>query len=200
MPNAPDEPTASAVATAEQPPYLPYPWLRPPAKVVVKADLLPAISILFLVPGLGGPAVGWLWSRLAPPQRMTFVEGGPVPLPVESYHRFDDLAVFALLCLGFGVVTGVGTWFLRERRGPVIMIAVVLGSAVAAWLATKSGTGWAGSHYPPPTGTPKIGEFFDKAPILESQWAIVTWPLTAALAYGALAAWNGRDDLGRRLS
>ncbi len=198
MPNASDEPTASAVATADEPPPPPYPWLRPPAKVVVKADLLPAIAALGLIPMLG-MAVGWLWVRLAPPQRMTFVEGGPVPLPVESYHRFDDLAVFSVLCLGIGVVTGVGAWFLRERRGPVMMIAVVLGSAIGAWLAIKSGVGWAEGRYPVPT-SPKLGDIFDKAPRLESQWAIVTWPLTAALAYGALAAWNGRDDLGRRLS
>lgn len=200
VPNASEEPTASALATAEQQQPLdpPYPWLRQPARVVVKADLLPALTVLGLVPLLG-MGVGWLWARLAPPQRMTFVEGGPVPLPVESYHRFDDLAVFSLLCMGIGVVTGVGAWFLRERRGPVIMIAVVIGSAIGAWLAIKVGVGWAEGRYPVPTN-PKLGDSFDKAPRLESQWPIVTWPLIAALAYGALAAWNGRDDLGRRLS
>lgn len=197
MPNASEEPTASAVATAEEPPLL-YAWLRPPAKVVIKADLLPALTLLGLIPLLG-MGVGWLWVRLAPPQRMTFVDSGPVTLPVESYHRFDDLAVYSVLCLGIGVVTGVGAWFLRERRGPVIMIAVVLGSAIGAWLAIKVGVAWAEGRYPIP-GTPRIGEVFDKAPRIESQWAILTWPLTAALAYGALAAWNGRDDLGRRLS
>jgi len=199
VPNASDEPTASAVATAQEPPPpLPYPWLRPPAKVVIKADLLPAVILLGLIPLLG-MGVGWLWSRLAPPQRMTFVDGGAVPLPVESYHRFDDLAVYTVLCMGIGVVTGVGAWFLRERRGPVIMIAVVLGSAIGAWLAIKTGVGMADGRYPVPAA-PKLGDLFDKAPRLESQWAILTWPLTAALAYGGLAAWNGRDDLGRRLS
>ena len=186
------------VATAQQSPAPQYPWLRPPAKVVIKPDLLPAISLLFLI-GTAGLAVGWLWSRLAPPQRETVVDGGTVPLPVESYHRFDDLAVFTVLCLGFGVVTGVGAWFLRERRGPVIIVAIVLGSVVAAWLAIKVGVGWAEGRYPAPT-TSKIGDNFDKAPRIESYWAILCWPLTAALAYGALAAWNGRDDLGRRLS
>jgi hypothetical protein len=198
VPNASDEPTASAVATAQEPPPPAYPWLRPPAKVVVKPDLLPAVSLLFLV-ATAGMGIGWLWSRLAPPQRMTFVDGGTVPLPVESYHRFDDLAVFTVLCLGIGVVTGVGAWFLRERRGPVIMIAVVLGSAIGAWLAIKVGVGWAEGRFPVP-GTPKLGDVFAQAPRIESQWAILCWPLTAALAYGALAAWNGRDDLGRRLS
>jgi MFS superfamily sulfate permease-like transporter len=195
VPTASDEPTATA--TVDEPPQFPYPWLRQPAKVVVKADLLPALSLLGLIPLLG-MGIAWLWARLAPPQRMTFVDGGPVPLPVESYHRFDDLAVFAVLCLGVGVVTGVGAWFLRERRGPVIMIAVVLGSVIGAWLAIKTGVSWAEGRYPVP-GSPKLGDIFDKAPRLESQWAILTWPLTTALAYGALAAWNGRDDLGRRL-
>jgi Protein of unknown function (DUF2567) len=201
VPNAPEEPTAAdtAVATAEQPhPYpTPYPWYRPPAKVVIKADLLPALSVLFAIPLLG-MGVGWLWSVLAPPQRMLMRSDGPVPLPTESYHRFDDLAVFLLLCLGAGVATGLGVWFLRERRGPVIMLAAVLGSVGAAWLAMTFGRGQADGRYTV-SGTPNVGDIVEKAPMLESAWAIVAWPLTTAMVYGILAAWNGLDDLGRRL-
>ncbi|HEV2781333.1 MAG TPA: DUF2567 domain-containing protein [Actinophytocola sp.] len=199
MPNASDEPTgsASAVATAEQPPPWPYPLHRPLAKVVVKADLLPAVSVLFAIPLLG-MAVGWLWSRLAPPQRMRVLADRPVPLPVESYHRFDDLALFTLLCLGAGLVTGLGVWMLRGRRGPVIMLAAVLGSAGAAWLAKQVGVGWAGGRYTV-SGAPKVGDIVLAAPMLESAWAIIAWPLTTALIYGILAAWNGMDDLSRRL-
>jgi hypothetical protein len=195
--NAAEEPAASVVTEAMYPPY-PYVWHRPPAKVVIKPDLLPAASVLSLV-SLVGLGIGWLWSRLAPPQRLLVLEDRQVPLPVESYHRFGDLAVFTVLCLGAGVATGIGVWFLRERRGPVIMIAAVLGSAVGGWLALKVGIAWAEGRYPV-TGTPKVGDLVDKAPMLESGWGILAWPMMTALLYGVLSAWSGKDDLGRRLS
>jgi len=190
---------AGAPPPAQLPGYPPvwYPWYRPRAKVVVKADLLPAVSVLSLV-SLLGMGVGWIWARIAPPQRVRVLGEGTVPLPVESYHRFDDLALFVLLCFGAGLFTGVGVWFLRERRGPVILVAAVVGAVVGAWLAMRVGVSWAEGRFTV-AGTPNVGDVVAKAPQLESSWGIVAWPLTTALAYGVLAAWNGRDDLGRRL-
>jgi hypothetical protein len=193
-----EEPPASPVATAEEQPQWAYAWQPPRPKVVIKPDLLPAVSILSTV-SLLGMVVGWIWSRLAPPQRIQVLADRQVPLPVESYHRFDDLALFVLLCLGAGLFTGLGVWLLRERRGPVIMVAAVLGSLVAAWLAMRVGVSWAEGRFTV-EGAPKVGDVVSKAPQLESGWAIVAWPLTTALAYGIFSAWNGMDDLGRRLS
>lgn len=165
--------------------------------VVVKRDLLPAVSVLSTV-ALSGLVVGWLWSVLAPPQRVILVDGQQIPLLDESYHRFDDLILFVLLGLGMGLVVGGVVWCLRERRGPVIMIAAVLGSALGAWLAMKVGVSWAGGHYALP-GAPANHAVFDQPPILESSWVILAQPLATALAYGTMTAWNGMDDLGRRL-
>jgi hypothetical protein len=198
VPTVPAHPGSNGAA-----PPADYPeWLarqRPHPKVVIKADLLPAVSVLAFV-SLLGMGVGWIWSRLAPPQRAWILpDGGRAPLPVESYHRADDLVLFTLLCLAAGVFTGVGIWLLRQRRGPVIMIASVLGSAVAGWLAMQVGVSWAVGRFPV-TGTPNVGDVVSEAPRLESVWGILAWPLATALAYGVLAAWNGMDDLGRRLS
>jgi hypothetical protein len=166
-------------------------------RVVVKRDLLPAVSVASTV-ALTGLLVGWLWSILAPAQRVILVDGQQLPLLDESYHRFDDLILFVLIGLGMGLVVGGVVWMLRERRGPVIMIAAVLGSALAAWLAMKVGVSWAGSHYAL-SGTPANRSVFEQAPVLESTWVILAQPLATALAYGTLTAWNGMDDLGRRL-
>lgn len=178
-----------------------YPYVLPPVqkpKVSIKADLLPAISTLFSLTLLGFP-LAWLWSMLAPGQlKVINARGVPVPLTAESYHRFDSLAVFLLLGLGAGLVVGVGVWFLRERRGPVIMIAAVLGSMGAAYMATLTSKMFTGWIYDVPSAT-KVGDVVTVAPTLESLWVIVAQPLATALVYGVLAAWNGMDDLGRRL-
>jgi hypothetical protein len=167
-------------------------------RVLVKADLLPALSVLSLT-GLLGVPLGWVWSRLAPPERMqAFGDGQFVPLQLESWHRFDDLAIYSLLGLAFGVVAGTAVWSLRERRGPVIMIAAVLGGLLAAWLGMTVGVTFANSLYSLP-GAPKVGDVIGQAPRLESAAVLVAQPLATALVYGLLAGWNGQDDLGRGL-
>lgn len=167
-------------------------------KVVVKADLLPAVTVLSMVSLIGIP-FGWLWSRLAPPQRVLVVESGRVPLDLESWHRFDDLVIFALLGFAAGAFIGALVWLLRERRGPVVMLAAVLGSVLAGWMAMLMGGAFTGGLYEV-TAPPAIGDIILEAPRLESPWALLAQPLATALVYGFLAAWNGYDDLGRRLA
>ena len=177
--------------------YWPWPVQEVP-RVVIKRDLLPAVSVVSTV-ALLGMAVGWLWSRLAPEQLSAVVEGGKyVPLRSESYHRFEDMVLFLLLSLAAGLITGIAVWMLRERRGPVMLLAATGGSALAAWLATQVGVAWAEARYTI-TDTPQLGDVIALAPRLESPWVILAWPLATALAYVIAAAWNGEMDLGRRL-
>nr|WP_232376246.1 DUF2567 domain-containing protein [Amycolatopsis aidingensis] len=171
---------------------------REPPKVKVKADLLPGIMVLSMV-GLLGIPLGWIWSRLAPPQRERVVSSDRrIPLQLESWHRFDDLVLYALLGLAAGIVTGVVVWLLRERRGPVMLLAAVAGSVLAGWLGTRMGPSFAQGLYTV-TEAPQIGDVVEQAPVLESVWVLLAQPMAVALVYGLLAAWNGQDDLGRRL-
>ncbi|WP_317494352.1 DUF2567 domain-containing protein [Haloechinothrix sp. LS1_15] len=181
-------------------PYLPVPVppQRERSKVVIKADLLPAVSVLSMV-GLIGIPLGWLWAQLAPPQRSQVLpDGSLVPTELESWHQFDALVIFALFGLGAGIVIGVLVWLLRERRGPVIMIAAVAGSLLAAWLASLMGEAFVGGMYEI-TEPPEVGDVVTEAPQLDTPWVLVAQPFATALTYGLLAAWNGTDDLGRRL-
>ena len=190
--------TSGAVPPTQYPYYYPAAWEPPHPRVVIRKDLLPALSVLSAV-SVFGLALGWLWSRLAPPQRMVITQDGtPVPLTAESYHRFDALGLFVLLGLAAGFVTGVAVWYLRERRGPVIMLAATAGSAIGGWLAMQVGTSWAEGRYPVGSNL-EVLDVVVKAPQLESGWGLLAWPLTTALLYGVLAAWNSMDDLGRRL-
>ncbi|EHR60169.1 DUF2567 domain-containing protein [Saccharomonospora cyanea] len=168
-------------------------------RVVLRADLLPAFSAASLISLVGLP-LGWIWAQLAPAQRMRVVtrDHQLVPLTAESWHRFDDLAIFLLLGLVAGLLVGVVVWLLRARRGPVMLVGAVLGSLLGAWLAMRMGLAFAEARFALPS-TLRLGQVVERAPVLESGWVLLAQPLTTAFAYGTLAAWNARDDLGRRL-
>ncbi|SFD78418.1 Protein of unknown function [Actinopolyspora alba] len=178
------------------------PWrqlrTRPPRPgVVFGADLLPALSVLSLVTLLGFP-LGWIWAHLAPPRESTMTRQGElVPVLVESYHRFDGLAVFLLLSSACGVLVAAAAWQLRGRRGPVLLVAMVLGSLLSAWLGMRLGTSFAAGMYPVPD-TLRPGDLVAVAPRLDTLVGLLGQPLTVALTYGLVASWNGLDDLGRR--
>jgi multisubunit Na+/H+ antiporter MnhC subunit len=169
--------------------------MQAPSRVVVRVDVVPAVTV-FVVVALTGVPLGYLWSRLAPPRQSTVANGTPVPLLATIYHSFDPVAVFLLIGLGAGLLVGVALWMLlRRRRGPWIVLMGVLGSLVAAWLAIRLGGGFAAATYPIPhvlrTGMPVA-----VPPRVDTLWAVVAQPLGVALAYGLAATWNGLDDLG----
>lgn len=190
---------------AHRPSAVADPWsvptlIRPHRpKVVVKADLLPSVSMLGTVAVLGVP-LAFLWSRIAPPERMRVIatDGTLAPLELESWHRFDDLAIFGFLMLGLGLLTGIVAWLFRERRGPVVFVAAVAGAVLAGWLAMQMGTGLATSLYSI-TAAPALGSVIEVAPRLDTGWVLLVAPFGVSTVYGLLTAWNGRDDLGRRL-
>ncbi|MGH3888452.1 MAG: DUF2567 domain-containing protein [Pseudonocardiaceae bacterium] len=166
--------------------------------VLVRADLVAALVVWCAV-AVSGLPLGWLWSRLAPPEfvvpsaRATG-SGGVLPIVGQSEHRFDDMAVFLLLGLAAGVLTGAALWLLRQRRGPVVLVVAMLGSLAAAWLAMRIGLALAAARYPE---LASIGVAFPRAPVLESGWVVIAQPFAATVAYCVTTAWNGTDDLGR---
>ncbi len=163
--------------------------------VVIRADLRPGLAVLGVVTVLGLP-LGWLWSVLAPSAVARRGPGGvTMSLLSQSEHRFDALALFVLLGLAAGVLTGAAAWLLRGRRGPVVLLAATAGALAAACLARYTGqlltTGYE-------FGTDASGELVALAASVESWWAVVAQPLGVALAYGSAVSWNGHDDLGRQ--
>ncbi len=164
--------------------------------VVFRADLAPALAVLCLVAVLGLP-LGALWSWLAPPEfvarsPLAPTPGGVLPFVGQSEHRFDDMATFVLFGLAAGMLIGAALWLFRRWRGPVVLVAAVLGSLVGAWLAMRVGLWLAAAHYPNRAGT---GAPFPQAPVLESAWVIVTQPFGVAVTYCLATAWNGAEDL-----
>jgi hypothetical protein len=170
----------------------------PPSRrrAIVRADLLPALGVLGVVAVLGLP-LGALWSWLAPPEFVVrspraATPGGVLPFVGQTEHRFDDMAIFVLLGLAAGVLTGAALWQLRRRRGPLVVVAAVLGSLAAGWLALRAGLWLGQAHYPDLAGT---GAPFPQPPVLESDWVIVGQPFGVAVTYCITTAWNRSDDL-----
>lgn len=164
----------------------------------LRADLLPALGVLVTVAVLGVP-LGWVWSRLAPAEVVRVVDGrgGAATLLQQSEHRFDALAVFVLLGLAAGVLTGVAVWLLRQQRGPVVLLATVVGALLASWLAMRTGQALAAAEMGGALTAAAPGEFAPRPPVIESAWVVLAQPLGVALAYSTGASWHGSDDLGR---
>ncbi|WP_370943177.1 DUF2567 domain-containing protein [Amycolatopsis sp. cg5] len=180
------------------------PWSVPPVyriplerpKVRVKADILPAISLAGTSTLLAFPLV-YLWSLLAPTQRFRVYEGGLAPLDLESWHRFDSLAIFGFLSIGAGVLIAAVAWLMRERRGPVMLVAAALGALGASAVGVLSKGMFLGKY--DIAKPPSVGDVIVAAPTLDTWWVIIAAPTAAVVVYGICAAWNGLDDLGRRL-
>jgi hypothetical protein len=178
-------------------PQTPEPRPHPGSRAVVRADLLPGLGVLGAVAVLGVP-LGWLWSRLVPPEFVVLSAraagpDGVLPFVGQSAHRFDGMATFVLLGLAAGVLTGAALWLLRPRRGPLVLVAAVLGSLIAGWLAMRVGLWLAAGRYPDLSGA---GMAFPRAPVLESAWVVIVQPFGAAVAYSLAVVWNNADDLG----
>lgn len=174
---------------------------KPEPQPVIRADLRTAVVVL-VVTALVGVPLGVLWSLLAPPEVVAVLadrtagDGGVLPFISQSEHRFDGMALFVLIGLGGGVLVGAALWLLRRRRGPVILLAGVLGSLAAAWIAMRIGLSVAGWRYPALSAA-HPGEVLSRAPMLESSWIVVVQPFGVAIAYSFAVAWNGTADLGR---
>jgi hypothetical protein len=81
----------------------------------------------------------------------------------------------------------------------VVLLGAIAGSVVAGWLAMHLGEALAAGAYGNVALAAAPGRTVARPPVLESSWVLLAAPFTLALTYSALVAWNGSDDLDRRL-
>jgi hypothetical protein len=83
-----------------------------------------------------GVPFGLLWAAIAPDVPVAITDDGPVlgePQP-EQFIAADGW--FALLGLAFGALAALAAWaFARRTRGPVVLLAVAVGTVVASLIA-----------------------------------------------------------------
>jgi hypothetical protein len=155
------------------------------------AALAVAIAAALLLLGV---ALGSAWYRLAPAElSVVLSDGTTAPLPTESSHLFDGVALFTLMGLGAGLVSGAALWQWRSQRGPILLIAGAAASLLSAWVAYRCGLLLAGT----PNTDLAAGTLIAVPPVLGSAIVTVAQPLGATLAYGTAASFSGDHNLGR---
>jgi hypothetical protein len=173
-------------------------------------------AAVIVVAGLAaaGAAVGALWAWLAPPVHgvVALTRDGDrirAHLGNESDHFFVSAFLIVGMLGVFAVVAAVVVWQWRAHRGSVMVVALMIGSAVAAGAATGLGAllvQWrygtidvAAAPISPEHRVHYVVEapavFFGHSPLQIA--ATVLFPVAfAALVYALLTVATPRDDLG----
>ncbi|MFC4150195.1 DUF2567 domain-containing protein [Micromonospora mangrovi] len=119
---------------APPPPYA-TPVTARPARGV-RRSLGLAVGVALLLTALGAP-LGLLWAAVAPDTPVVKTSEGAIYGTTQPEQPIAADGWFSLLGLGFGVLAAIALWvLLRRRRGPVGLLAGVvgaLGAAVVAW-------------------------------------------------------------------
>lgn len=187
---------AESVPPEQMPPEAAaVPGRRPSPLRVGPVERRAAVIVAF--GSLGLSLVGALvWGLVAPGQQVVAVgDGRGIPLTNESSHEFDALGIF--LCIGgvVGAVAALAAWQWQRRRGPVLALAVLAGTAVGGPVSVFFGEWIAGLRHPKPAN-PAPRQLLTVAPTLGSDMAFYAAPFAAALILAGLALLASRDDLG----
>jgi hypothetical protein len=106
---------------------------------VLKKELGLAAAVAVGVSALGA-ALGWLWFVIAPPLPVRKVEGGYAYIQPDPEQPVAADGWFVILGLLFGILIAIAVWaILRRYRGPLQMVALILGALAAGFIALKTG-------------------------------------------------------------
>ena len=144
--------------------------------VVVPAQALATVGIFAAV----GAGAGWLWYKLWDVPSGVVAGGQWYAGEAALRDDFQGVAWYVTLALAAGLVLGLLTAWLFDRSELVTLVAVVVGSAVAAYLMLRVGT-----HFSPPDPheLAKTAQDGDK---LKGELRVRSWPPKGAFTFGAL--------------
>lgn len=171
------------------PPTPPRPWRR---------SLVTALATVLTVAVAGVP-LGLLWSWLAPSvpvgrnQQGQIVVNDPAP---EQFVAADGW--FALLGFGFGVLVAIAAWqLLRRYRGPLMLLAVVLGALAAALVAWQVGRRLGLADFERWQQAAAVGELSTRPPDLSAYGTLLMPAFAAVIVCTLLAGWSNDPNLDR---
>jgi hypothetical protein len=188
----------------------PEPPPAPDQRRGLRAELLLTVGVAVVVAALGLP-LGLLWRAVAPQVEFAVIDGGPVPVQQEPEGFVADDGTYILLTVGMGILVAIVVWLLlRRRRGPVLLVGLILGSiaggVLTLWLGRHIGYAHyrdlvahapVGTHFrrPPDVRSARIGLWFGFLP--KVQGAALLQAVAATTTYMMLASFHVEPDLRR---
>ena len=150
-----------------------------------------------------GAAAGLCWGVVAPRAWLVMTGPGAAALinPETSAFIAAD-AVFCLVCLAGGVVSGALGYLLAVRKqGPVAMAGLLAGAVAAAFMARWTGEQWGLATFRHLLATLPAGARLRDSLTLGADGALAAFPLAACVVAGALGllARPGRHRAGGRV-
>lgn len=164
-------------------------------------EVAAGLAALAIAAAVGIP-VGALWSVLAPRVEVEMTPRGPDLTDYQTEAFMGAEGVFALLGFVAGVLLAVCVWLvLRRRRGPVVLVGLMVGSLLGAWIAWQLGRQVGLAAYRELFDSADVGWRFYRPPGLRGagrdpgtgQWqlgVLGAQAFTAAIAYTLLAGWS----------
>ncbi|HEX2144641.1 MAG TPA: hypothetical protein VHG10_09055 [Glycomyces sp.] len=182
-------------------------------------DLLAAGALAVVLTALGFP-FAMLWQIVSPRVEFVVVEGGWRSVETYPGAYVEADLVFAGIGLGLGILAAAFTWAaMRDRRGPFVLLGLVIGSIGCQVVAWKIGAHewqqfWdavaqapAGVHmWRPPSvlfvqldpaaawAAIKVGNFTTALDSLQLG-ALAVMALAATFTYTVCAGWSRRPGL-----
>jgi hypothetical protein len=200
-----DDVTTAALLDAAGPDPVPP---APPRRADLRREILVA-AILAAVLAVIGLPLGLLWRALAPKVEFVMTADGPTTLLPEPEGFVADDGWYVLITVGVGVVAALLVWaLLRRRRGPVVLLGLVVGCVAGAVLTQWIGHQIGYAHFrglalhapvgtnffrPPSVRSGQVGLWFGVLPRV--QGAVLVQAVAAATMYLLLAAFHTDPDL-----
>ncbi|MCC3769774.1 hypothetical protein K6I34_002114 [Streptomyces sp. UNOC14_S4] len=160
----------------------------------LRTELLEAVLIGVAVT-LTGVLLALMWVWLAP--RVPLVsDGRAVYLKnSEGEQAIGADGTFALLGLGFGVVTAAAVFLFRRRGGMPLVAALALGSLLASVVGWRLGV-WLGPSQDVVASAKAAGKgvVFDAPLKVAAKGVLLAWPLAAMVVHLCLTAAFGPRD------
>ncbi|MEV6794654.1 hypothetical protein AB0M87_22295 [Streptomyces sp. NPDC051320] len=160
----------------------------------IRAELGQAAIVAVLVT-VAGFVLGLLWVWLAP--RVPLISDGKNVFlkDSEGEQAIGADGTFALLALGFGVVSALAVFFFRRRGGVPLVLALAVGGLLGSLIAWRLGL-WLGPSDNVRSAAKHAGKgvTFDAPLRLAAKGALLAWPVAAMVVHlGVTAVFGPRD-------